>query len=49
MQNPSVLLYGPHNAKIEDTPMPELVDSHDVIIRINYVGVCGSDVKLPLI
>jgi len=44
MQNPSVVLYGPHNAKIEDAPMPELVDSHDVIIRINYVGVCGSDV-----
>ncbi|KAA8612542.1 Tdh Threonine dehydrogenase [Pyrenophora tritici-repentis] len=44
MQNPSVVLYGPHNAKIEDRPIPELVDAHDVIIRINYVGVCGSDV-----
>ncbi|KAG9187964.1 D-xylulose reductase [Alternaria panax] len=44
MQNPSVVLYGPKKAKIEDTAIPELADSHDVIVRINYVGVCGSDV-----
>ncbi|RMZ67460.1 D-xylulose reductase A [Pyrenophora seminiperda CCB06] len=38
------VLYGPHNAKIEDRPIPELTEPHDVIIRIIYVGVCGSDV-----
>jgi len=47
MQNPSIVLYGPHNAKIEERPIPELSNPHDVIIRINYVGVCGSDVGLP--
>lgn len=47
MQNPSVVLYGPHNAKVEEKPIPELASPHDVLIRINYVGVCGSDVRLP--
>lgn len=45
MQNPSVVLYGPKTAKIQDAAIPELVDAHDVIVRINYVGVCGSDVR----
>jgi hypothetical protein len=45
MQNPSVFLYGPGNAKIEDRPVPTFQNDHDVIVRISYVGVCGSDVR----
>ncbi|KAH7086410.1 chaperonin 10-like protein [Paraphoma chrysanthemicola] len=44
MQNPSIVLYGPKLAKLEDSPIPEILDPHDVIVRIAYVGVCGSDV-----
>ncbi|CAI6339252.1 unnamed protein product [Periconia digitata] len=44
MQNPSVILYGPEKAEIEDRPIPEISDGHDVIVRIRFVGVCGSDV-----
>ncbi|KAF2456241.1 sorbitol dehydrogenase [Lineolata rhizophorae] len=44
MQNPSWFLYGPGVAKIEDRAIPTIGDSHDVILRIAYVGVCGSDV-----
>ncbi|CAO2657806.1 Nn.00g070660.m01.CDS01 [Neocucurbitaria sp. VM-36] len=44
MKNPSIVLYGAKNAKLEDAPIPELTDPHDVLVRINYVGVCGSDV-----
>ncbi|OHE98592.1 hypothetical protein CORC01_06043 [Colletotrichum orchidophilum] len=44
MQNPSWLLYGPGSAKIVDRPAPTLENEHDVIVRIRYVGVCGSDV-----
>ena len=47
MQNPSVFLYGPGDARIEDHPVPVLKDEHDVIVRIAYVGVCGSDVSVP--
>ncbi|EXJ83221.1 L-iditol 2-dehydrogenase [Capronia coronata CBS 617.96] len=42
--NPSVCLYGPGNAKIEDRPEPEITEPTDAIVRIKFVGVCGSDV-----
>jgi D-xylulose reductase len=47
MQNPSVYLHGPGDAQIADAPMPTLQhpsDANSVIVRIAYVGVCGSDV-----
>jgi threonine dehydrogenase-like Zn-dependent dehydrogenase len=45
MQNPSIVLYGAKTAKLEDKHIPELTDPHDVLVRIAYVGVCGSDVS----
>jgi D-xylulose reductase len=47
MQNPSVYLHGPGDARIADSPVPTLehpTDANSVIIHIAYVGVCGSDV-----
>ncbi|KAI1084755.1 GroES-like protein [Whalleya microplaca] len=44
MENPSVVLYGPLKADVEDRPIPAIDEVNDVIIRIAYVGVCGSDV-----
>ncbi|KAJ5708543.1 hypothetical protein N7488_008344 [Penicillium malachiteum] len=44
MQNPCCLLYGPGDARFEDQPLPIIEDPYDVIIRIAYVGVSGSDV-----
>ncbi|PSN67072.1 GroES-like protein [Corynespora cassiicola Philippines] len=44
MQNPSIVLYGAGNAKIEDRPLESPLNPHDVLIRIAFVGVCGSDV-----
>jgi D-xylulose reductase len=44
MQNPSIILYGARNAKLQDTNIPELTEAHDVLVRIAFVGVCGSDV-----
>lgn len=46
MLNPSCLLYGPGDARFEDRPLPLIEDPYDVIIRIAYVGVCGSDVRV---
>ncbi|KAJ5999898.1 hypothetical protein N7481_000307 [Penicillium waksmanii] len=48
MQNPSCLLYGPGDARFENIPLPTIEDPYDVIIRIAYVGVCGSDVHFWL-
>ena len=42
--NPSFVLYGPGNARIENLTVPQLTDPGDVILRVKYVGVCGSDV-----
>lgn len=47
MQNPSCLLYGPEDARFEDRPLPIIEDPRDVVVRIAYVGVCGSDVCMP--
>ncbi|KZF25855.1 GroES-like protein [Xylona heveae TC161] len=47
-KNPSCLLYGPLDARFEDRPVPVLSDPHDVILRIAYTGVCGSDVHFWL-
>ena len=46
MENPSVLLYGPGQAKIEERPTPTITEDYDVVIQVAYVGVCGSDVRL---
>lgn len=47
MQNPSCFLYGPFDARFEEKKAPEIEDAHDVIVRIAYTGVCGSDVHAP--
>jgi D-xylulose reductase len=44
--NLSCLLYGPHDARFGDREIPVISDPYDVIVRIAYVGVCGSDVSL---
>ncbi|KUJ16156.1 sorbitol dehydrogenase [Mollisia scopiformis] len=44
LANPSCYLYGPGDARIEESVYPTIEDPHDVVVRIAYVGVCGSDV-----
>jgi len=46
-QNLSCVLYGPLDARFEDRPIPVLENPQDVIVRIAYTGVCGSDVSSP--
>ncbi|KLO96554.1 putative xylitol dehydrogenase [Fusarium fujikuroi] len=42
--NPSCFLYGPEDARFGERPIPQIEDPHDVIVKIAYTGVCGSDV-----
>lgn len=44
LRNPACLLCGPGKARYEERPYPEIRDPHDVVVRIAYTGVCGSDV-----
>jgi D-xylulose reductase len=43
-KNPSVYLYGPGDARIEEYAIPAIMSSTDAIIEVALVGVCGSDV-----
>ncbi|THV45756.1 hypothetical protein BGAL_0454g00120 [Botrytis galanthina] len=42
--NKSFVLEKPFSVKFEERPVPRLESEHDVLIAINYTGICGSDV-----
>ncbi|KAK9774573.1 hypothetical protein AB5N19_07068 [Seiridium cardinale] len=43
-QNLSCVLFGAGKVRFENRPVPEIQDPNDVLIRVSYVGVCGSDI-----
>ncbi|HET9649719.1 MAG TPA: NAD(P)-dependent alcohol dehydrogenase [Microlunatus sp.] len=43
MQNPSAVLHGPRDLRIEDRPVPT-PGPGEVLVEIAAVGICGSDV-----
>ena len=40
----AAVLYGIDDMRVEDVPAPVLDDRRNVLVRIESVGVCGSDV-----
>ncbi|KAJ5330479.1 chaperonin 10-like protein [Penicillium atrosanguineum] len=42
--NLSCVLFGAGKVRFENLPIPPLDDPHDILVRVAYVGVCGSDV-----
>ncbi|KAJ3546942.1 hypothetical protein NM208_g1751 [Fusarium decemcellulare] len=42
--NLSCVLFGAGQVRFETRPVPDIKDPNDILIRISYVGVCGSDV-----
>lgn len=44
MQNPSFILKDIRKVAIEDRPIPQLKDGHDVLVHVSQTGICGSDV-----
>lgn len=44
MQNPSAVLFAAGDLRYEDREVPELKEG-EVLVRIEFVGVCGSDVR----
>ena len=38
-----VMLYGPHDARVEERPDPRIIEPTDAIIRLPATCVCGSD------
>ncbi|KAK3078852.1 hypothetical protein LTS18_006463 [Coniosporium uncinatum] len=43
-QNPAFVLSKPLSVGYEDRQIPELKSPHDVLVRIRWTGICGSDV-----
>ena len=43
MLNPSAVLYGAHDVRVEDRPVPK-PGVGEVLVEISAVGICGSDV-----
>lgn len=44
LQNLSFILNKPHDVTYQDRPKPSLKSEHDVLVAVNYTGICGSDV-----
>ncbi|XP_053611829.1 sorbitol dehydrogenase-like [Plodia interpunctella] len=44
-RNYAAVLYGPKDLRVVEWPIPEIGDK-DVLIKMECVGICGSDVKL---
>lgn len=44
MKNASFVLKDIKQVTIEDRPIPELRDQHDVLVHVLQTGICGSDV-----
>jgi D-xylulose reductase len=43
-QNLSFVLSKPNSVTFEDRPVPTLQSPYDVLVAVNYTGICGSDV-----
>ncbi|KAJ4245082.1 hypothetical protein NW762_014293 [Fusarium torreyae] len=44
MKNKAFVLRGPLDVSFEDRPVPKITDPYSILIRVNYTGICGSDV-----
>ncbi|KXH50571.1 alcohol dehydrogenase GroES-like domain-containing protein [Colletotrichum salicis] len=42
--NLSFILNKPHDVEFAERPIPKLSDPHEVLVAVNYTGICGSDV-----
>ncbi|KAH8144964.1 uncharacterized protein LAJ45_10984 [Morchella importuna] len=42
----AVVFKGPHKIAVEDRPIPTIVDSTDVIIKVSYTALCGSELHV---
>lgn len=43
-QNLSFILNKPHDVTFAERPKPSVESPHDVLVAVNYTGICGSDV-----
>ncbi len=39
----AAVFYGPHDIRIDEVPEPHIKNSSDVVVKIGYACICGSD------
>lgn len=44
LQNLSFILKRQHEVTFEERPVPTIQSPHDVLVGVNYTGICGSDI-----
>ncbi|HNY66420.1 MAG TPA: zinc-dependent alcohol dehydrogenase [Deltaproteobacteria bacterium] len=42
----AVVYHGPYDVRVDNTPMPEIMDPEDAIVRVTTTAICGSDLHL---
>jgi threonine dehydrogenase-like Zn-dependent dehydrogenase len=42
----AICWYGKHDMRVEDVPMPKLLNPRDAIVKITSTAICGSDLHL---
>ena len=42
----AVVFHGPFDIAVEDRPVPRILDPTDVVVKVLYTAVCGSDLHV---
>lgn len=42
----SVVFHGPYKVAVEERPIPKIVDPGDVILKVSYTALCGSELHV---
>lgn len=42
----AVVFMGPHKVAIEDRPIPQVQDAGDIIVKVEYTALCGSELHV---
>ena len=39
----AIVFYAPYDVRTEERPTPKIKDPKDVIVKVRYSGLCGTD------
>lgn len=42
----AVVFDGPYKVSLQDRPIPEIQDPKDIVVRVTYTALCGSELHV---
>ena len=42
----AVCWHGKHDVRVDTVPDPEILNQHDVLVKISSTAICGSDLHI---